>query len=204
MSTHTQDLIDHYNRIAEEAHRNCRERGVRRLLHGIFTNLFLRMFIQLAKLIGDDDRAGTPPNPAPQPAASPAPTAAATPSRARPPAPRPHHSARRHPPIPEAAHGRATMHGQFEPPQLNQSIAEAPHVDRIVRPLCRLHAVDQRRKLSCQDKNPRRRPQPVSDVSRPRWREAEPLWTTEAAFLPFDSKNWLCGRAPNRVHFVTI
>ena len=153
MSTQTQDPIDHFPLITERVRRIGATLGagwsIEAMMHRMLCRLFLTMLRAMSRIL---DRAGTDPLPEPAPLPqAPAPTRA--------PDPRPHHNGRPQPRIREAA-------WCGDQPALTQPIAEPPQVDRIMRPLARLHAADPPRELSCQSTNPRRRPR------------ARSLWTT--------------------------
>ena len=183
MPTHTQDPVDRFTLRIEVLCGVPRMHGPAGLVFNLILDLFtsmLRLFASLAEQV----RTGQLPEMAPVGAPGQPPI--------RPPDPRPRHSGWLEHRAPEAVSGDGMKHGLFEQPEINEPIAEAPQVSRITRPPCRMPGIEQ--------------PLPWhgNDGTWPRWRGPGILWTTEAAFLRFDSKKLVLGRAPNCVHFVTI
>jgi hypothetical protein len=162
------------------------------LILDLFTSM-LRLFACLAELV----RTGQLPVTAPSPrrGASPGQVGAPGQPHVRLPDPRPRQSGWLEHRAPEAASDGGITHGLFEQPDITQPIAETPQVSRISRPPCGTPAT-----LPL----PATLPRHGNDGTSPRWRGQGILWTTEAAFLRFDSKKWVCGGGPNCVHFVTI
>jgi hypothetical protein len=219
MVTHTQDPIDPFILRIEELRRIPRPHGLAGLVHDMFLGFFVHLLTLLASLCGQV-RTGTLPDPAPAPqaGASPRSTGAPDPSRVPPPDPRPWQSARPEHRPPEAASGGGAMHGLFEqpemPPEIKQPIAEAPQVDRIVRPPCRMPGVElpaappprqaRVRKVKKTSGPTPARPQHMDDGCWPGRRGPAILWTAPAALLRFDSKKAVRGGGDQCVHFVTI
>ena len=218
MPTQTQDPIDPYTLRIEKLRRIPRPRGPAGLVHDLFLDFFTRLLTLLASLCERVPTSTLPdPTPAPQRGTSPRPTARPDQPWLPPPDPRPWQSGWLEHRPPEVASGGGTMHALFEPPELPpepmQPIAEAPQVDRIVPPPCRMPGVElpaappprqaRVRKVKKTSGPPPARPQHMDDGCWPRLRGAELLWTSEAAFLRLDSKKWVRAGADKCAHFVT-
>jgi hypothetical protein len=179
----------------------------RGLVHDMFLCFFVRLLTLLASLCA---HVPTDTLPNPQAGASPRATGAPDPSHAPPPDPRPHQSGQPEHRPPETASGGSTMYGPFAqpemPPEIMQPIAEAPQIDRIVRPL--LPAPPRRpthvRTLKNSSGPTPTRPQHMDAACWPRWRGSGILCTRDAGILRLDSKEWVCTGGDYCVHFVTI
>jgi hypothetical protein len=169
--------------------RNSPAHGPARLVHNLICDLFMRL---LWLLVSHAEQVGTDRLPDPAPA----------PQGAHHRDPRPWQSGRPEHRPPEAASGAGTLHALFEPPEIppkiKQPIAEAPQLDRIVRPPCRMPRVE------LPAAPPPARPRHMDHGCWPRWRGPGVLWTTQAGFLRLDSKKRVCAGGHYCAHFVTI